>query len=487
MKTWYLYVVFVLSFLLFASKSNPVKDQQKDFEIFKKILLKKEGRLDFSGSSDSVYYRLNQIEKHFQTEQSLLNQFKLYGSVLSKTYCGHTQIHPNKETFREWLSSRNTLPIDYYLIGKRLIVNFLLSEDYVAINEGKSYYQRNKHIPAGSEILSIDNKSVNTMISEMELFLSSDENADDFRYFQASQLFEFYRHVTSPFQKDSIPIEYVIQTGDTLLLYLQPGTAPVHTMNKRLQKSEAEYTKNEANTGEFSITEKIGCFRFKSFRDCHGKSYEDFLKKSFRKLRDKKIHRLIVDLRGNTGGAMQYSIMKYFIGENVYLGRYIVEKPKSGIESFHIKKMHPDYIKHRRMSRTQKFLKRVKRFNNGEMRTEKVDSSLIFNGDIVVITDEGTFSSAAMLACHLKTLKNAKIIGQPAGGSFYNGNAGSLNVSLPNSKFRLFINPNTFYSHLEPVADKLAIKNPDKELSPLIIDQKSRDNYYLNEAKRLFK
>jgi hypothetical protein len=121
-------------------------------------------------------------------------------------------------------------------------------------------------------------------------------------------------------------------------------------------------------------------------------------------------------------------------------------------------------------------------FNEGIQETEYVDTNLIYKGEIVVITDEGTFSSAAILACHIKTMSNAKIIGRAAGGSFYAGNAGTLLVKLPQSGFLIAINPNTFYSHLDRTDDPSAIKQPDLFLSPLILESSDQDQFYFKQA-----
>jgi len=135
----------------------------------------------------------------------------------------------------------------------------------------------------------------------------------------------------------------------------------------------------------------------------------------------------------------------------------------------------------------QKRLQRKAVFDNGTIKTKSVQEHLIFDGEIVVITDEGTFSSASILACHLKTLANAKIIGRTAGGSFYIGNAGTLILELPKSKLKMFVNPNTFYSHLERAEDPFIIKQPDLVLNPLILDKKKLDAYYFKQAKNAFK
>ncbi len=472
--------------LLTSSRRKETAAQQRDLAVFREVVLQKEGRLDLHGDKEDVLQTFKKLDAHFSKRLSLLNQFRLYATALSKIKCGHTQIHPNKEVFRAWLKTRNSLPIDMYLIGKRLVVNKLLPQDVRELSEGKSSYESSKKVPAGSEILSIDGETVYDMMNKISRFLSSDEDGIDFKYFQAAQLFDFFRHLSGPFDQDSIQVKYVYEL-DTTSIYLQTGTAPVHTMNKRLTQSGIRFKQNETGFGTFKIADDAGYFRFTSFKSAYGKKYNEFLEASFRKLKRKKIDKLIIDVRGNTGGAMQYALMRYIVGEDITLGRYLVEKPKRMFESRHLKKWNPDFFKHRRVSKVQKRLKRKGSFDNGIVKTKEVDEQLIYDGEIVVITDEGTFSSAAILACHLKTLANAKIIGRTAGGSFYAGNAGTLVLELPESKLKMFVNPNTFYSHLDPVADPFAIKQPDIVLNPLLLDYDQREAYYLGEGQNAFK
>ena len=480
----------ILTFLLFgllcSSKSLSVKEQKKDLGIFREVLLTKESKIDLHTSETEILNQLDNLESKFQNSLTLIEQFKAYGGVLSKIQCGHTQIHPNKEIFREWLTVRKSLPIDYYLIGKRLVVNKLEKEDVQILKEGKSKYQLRKKIKPGSEIIEIDHKSIPEMMSEIGEFLSSDEDAVGFKYFQSAHLFEFYRHCTNIFDKDSIQVKYLSKNSDTNTIYFQIGVAPVYTITKRLSESEKYFQQKEANMGKFVTSGKYGIFSFSSFAASYGFNYEEFLEKSFKKIRAKKIKKLIIDLRGNTGGAMQYSLMRYFVGENVSLGRYIVGKPKKMFESRHLTKFNSDYSKHRKISRKQKRLIRRNNFDNGEVFTTYIDPEFVYKGQIVLLTDEGTFSSASILAAYLKTMCNAKIVGHSAGGSFYKGNAGTLSLKLPKSKMKIFINPNTFYSHLESVNNPLSVKIPDLIVDQIILDPKKRSYFYIKHAKKMF-
>lgn len=480
-KTIIFSLLFLTTFGLSVQEAPP--KQLKDFGVFKSILFKKEGHLDLHVNQRNIKTAFDFAERSLNSSRSLLDQYKVYALTLSVIQCGHTQIYPTKEVYREWLATRNSLPIDLILVGRHLITNELEVNDLV---QYKTEHDMNKpFVPTGAEILMIDGKTVEEMMDEMGLFISSDEGDDAFKYFQAQYLFDFYHHLALPYQSSNIPVTYSYK-GDTVKLELPTGTAPVFTMNRRLALSSLAAANEDKNMGEFEITQGVGYFRFKSFKSSYGKEFTAFLENSFRKLKDRKVDRLIVDLRGNTGGVMQYEFMKYIVGPEVYLGKYIIEKPKSGIENKHIKKFSADYIKHKRSSRIQKKLIRRNEFDDGKVFTEELSSSLIYEGDIVVITDEGTFSSAAILACHLKTLAHAKIAGRPAGGSFYKGNAGTLTVVLPYSKLHFYVNPNTYFSHLEDGTIINNLKDPDIFLDAVLLDEDKRDNFYFLGAKKGF-
>ncbi|PHR20614.1 MAG: hypothetical protein COA38_19395 [Fluviicola sp.] len=487
MRRFCLFLLILPAIAFAPSAKSPVAKQLKDYKVFEKVLVSKEGRLDLHQSADSMYLYLSELRTNLSEEQTLIEQFKSYSVTLAKLGCGHTQIHPNQYVISAWVRENKSLPVDFIMQGKRLFTNKLLTSDYEIINMDGSNRKRVRAIKGNYEILSLDHKTVSEMMGEIAPYISSDEGGIDFKYHQVAQLFEFYRHMSAPFSADSISIQYV-KGNDTISTYLGLGAPPVNTINSRLQKALAADAKIEKEIGTFAIKNaKIGVFRFRSFTACSGKEYDLFLKRSFQKIKSKKIKKVIIDLRGNTGGVMQYSLMSYFVGEEVDLGRYVVEKPKKSFETIHLKKRNSDYRRHKWLSRIQRFRIWFNDFENGIVRSDPVDESLIYDGDIIVLTDEGTFSSASMLACHLKTLCNAKLIGRPAGGSFYRGNAGTIYAILPNSKFRLLVNPNTFYSHLPTSSDPNSIKQPDFLLEPGYIVPRKLDDFYIDAAINSFK
>lgn len=450
------------------------------------VLFSKEGNPELYLPYDSLKIELHDLQDQLNNEHSLLDQYRIFSRFVSDLGCGHTQLHPNKKVYREWLGKYNSIPIDYFLFERRLITNALDPKEKANLIKNQPELARNPLLNTGTEIIAIDGKHVPEMMKKIGEYLSSDEDHIAFKYFQARQFFEFYRQLGYPQQKDSITITYVVNQ-DTLNIRMATGRAPVNTMNERIYNDHDKRGGYESDMGEFRIIRhEYGYFRFKSFVSSAGKSYDEFLYNSFREIKNKGIDKLVIDLRGNTGGVMQYNLVSYFTGKDVKLGSYIVSKPHKSSSEKGIKKFNSMYLRHVALSKKQEQEIRNGRFDSGDVYSPGVDTNLIYKGQLTVITDEGTFSSAAILACHLKTLANAKIIGRTAGGSFYGGNSGTLLVTLPNSKFRLLVNPNSFKSQLARTNDPIAIKIPDRILHPEYTVPHKLDAYYFKEATRTF-
>jgi len=479
------YIFFLTVLITFSfSASNRIGQQKEDGEILINILKSKEGIIDLNTSSDSLNYYFNSLNQQLSTKKTYLELFKLFSSTISKLQSGHTQLFPSKNAFREWVYQRKSLPFDYVLVGKKLFVNEIVKEDEKIVNLGIPK-ELIKSIPKNSEIIAIDHLTVPEMMEKIGEYISSDENGVDFKYFQAAQLFEFYRNIATQ-GKDSVEVIYS-EKKDTSRMYFKTGIPPVKTINKRLKEYIDLQKKNQKDIGKFSIIKnKYACFKFVSFAECRGKKYEKFLEKSFEEIKKKKIEKLIVDVRGNNGGQMQFSFLRYILGSDVYLGKYQVNKPFKRFQNQHISKLNEDFRNYKTLSRKHKKYKRKFSDFEGQIKTAKMEEEFIFKGKIIVITDQGSFSAASMLACHLKTLANAKIVGETAGGSFYCGNAGTLHVKLPYTNFKMTVNPNTFYSQLERVENSQLIKIPDLIIHPITPKMTKKDDWFINKACKAF-
>ena len=476
--------ILVLAFVLLSSFSDEYKEvrlQRKDCELLRDMLIRKEGRLDIHVHQDSVSLAFDNLYAGLDVELPFIELYRQFGKAVSTIQCGHTRLWPSGRVFGEWNSERMSLPCDYVLVGKKLFVTELVKEDKKKINFGKRKSQQ-KNLPKNSEIISIDGETVPEMMDKIGEFISSDENGIDFKYANATQLFEFFRNVAYRDRKDSVEVIYSAKR-DTSSIYLYTGYPPINSIKKRLDKLEAQSKKDLKNIGKYSVIKsKYAYFKFVSFYSCHGPKYEKFLEKSFKDISKKEIKKLIVDVRGNPGGQLQASFMKYIVGSNKLLGRYEHNKTFKRFTNKHLQKNNEFYRNYKKSSRSIKRFKRKHPNYDSELHTGYVDSDLIFEGDIIVITDEGSFSASSLLACHLKTMAKAKIVGQPAGGSFYCGNTGGLEMVLPYTKFSVMINPFTFWSHLPLQENPQTIKQPDLMLEPINPKMGKKDDWYVTKA-----
>ena len=476
--------VLILSIVLLCSFSDEDKEvylQRKDCKLLKDMLTQKEGKLDIHVPQDSVSLAFDNLYANLDVELPFMELFRQFGKAVSTIQCGHTRLWPSGRVFGEWNSERLSLPCDYVLVGKKLFVSDLVKEDIKKVNFGKRKSQQ-KNLPKNAEIIAIDGETVPKMMHRIGEFISSDENGIDYKYSNATHFFEFFRNVAYRDRKDSIEVIYSAKR-DTARIYLYTGYPPINSIKKRLDKLETQSKKDLKNIGKYSVIKsKYAYFKFVSFYACHGANYEKFLATSFKDISKKEIKKLIVDVRGNPGGQLQSSFMKYIVGSNKLLGKYEHNKSFKRFTNKYLQKHNAFYRNYKKSSRINKRFKRKHPEYDSEIYTGYVDSDLIFEGEIIVLTDEGSFSAASLLACHLKTLAKAKIVGQPAGGSFFCGNTGGLQMVLPYTKFSVMINPFTFWSHLPLQQNPQTIKQPDLFIEPINPKMGKKDDWFVTKA-----
>jgi hypothetical protein len=473
-KVVFLLVVLVGTYV-FPQASNVLKHQRLDFEQFENALNNLQAKPTLHINKEQLTSYLKAAKDTLRNPLSPIEQFRVYSKLLAKLQDGHTTLQPSKAALKEWAREKQCLPFDVVFVNKKLFISPMHPKDAEEIaileknaNKGtkgsKKPVKANKKVPTpGMEIYKIDSLTVEQWMKHIAPYLSSDENGIDFKYFQAGLFFDFYRYIALPSSSDSVKITFIAKR-DTITTTIKHGYPLRHTLNTRLSNSKPATI--EEKYGHFSIEKnKYGYFRFTNFVYAKGDEYNEFLKKSFESIQKKKIKYLIVDLRGNTGGAMQLEFLKYILDEGTDLGQYDIVKQ---VKRKQLRKMGvlmrqaptKRYLQNKRLMRMGSLLKNE---FTGELKIEKAYTSNRFKGKIVVITDEGSFSAAAILAAHLKTLADAKIVGQKAGGSFYGGNAGTLPVKLKKSKLVVNFNPNFFASNLFGEEIDADIKTPDSE------------------------
>ena len=474
-------IIVLLSFSVFSQKLSPeekiIKKQVKDFEIFKTSLYELESNLHHHISEDSLSYFLDELKELCSSkiidDKTL---YKAYSKVLVKIKSGHTNLQPTSKTYSYWVYEKNSLPMDVILVGKRLytVKDYdLLNEE--AMNKLSGSAKKANTIPRYTQIVSIDGKSIKTIMDNVSPYLSSDFGDENFKYYLSKTLFEFYRNLTNTGEESTrIDIEIIFKR-DTVSKSISLGYPPVKDINERFKEDKKKIKKKKKGEkyGKFEIlNNKYAYFTFDSFDKSKGKKYRKFLKESFEKMGKKEVEYLVVDLRENTGGYVQYDFLTYLFPKKQIdtLGQFLITKDEKPTYKKHIVK-DEHYRKLRKAKRkVRKYEKKYDRNYVGVVLFEELGRQKVFSGKIIVITNEATFSAASILAADLKNIYGAKIIGSEAGGSFHKGSTGNISVELPHSKFKITFNPvyyRSSYNHYDEAAN-----DPDVEFIPEFKDPK---------------
>ena len=175
----------------------------------------------------------------------------------------------------------------------------------------------------------------------------------------------------------------------------------------------------------------------------------------YQELKDKKIDHLIIDLRNNEGGSehqaielMSYlSVQPYKLYEHIFLSHldyrplkdYIIERDSIDLV-FNNDDQYMRRFSHNLWINNYKYSKSLRLQNPKEN---------VFKGQIYVLGNGLSFSSAADLAASIIKTTDAVYIGEETGGAFEGPSGGaSIVIQLPNSKIMVRISPNIHLSYL---------------------------------------
>ena len=173
-----------------------------------------------------------------------------------------------------------------------------------------------------------------------------------------------------------------------------------------------------------------------------GDEYPRWIEDTFRTLHEKGTKTLIIDLRSNGGGEDTYGVM---------LVSYLTDKPFHYVDRVTVKTITWSFEDHwdaKRLNAEQ--LAHIRKCltpnpDGGYLVGEELQDSLgekqpakyRFSGDVIILIDGATFSTAADICAVTHHLKRATFIGEETAGAYYGNNSGTEpTVTLPNSKVR---------------------------------------------------
>lgn len=302
-----------------------------------------------------------------------------------------------------------------------------------------------KELATGDEIIKMNNIPVSEIITHGHDLYCGDGYNETFKELFLSE-YDGFEDACNKYYHWSCPYQIALHTkqGELRTVNVNPITgSPLQTQAAKPIDNYANWTESK-NTGRLPLrflnNSSTASFTVKTFE------YGDTLiyKEAFKQIHQKGIKNLIIDMRHSTGGDIRIAIR---------LLSYLADAPYNIINDTKSRIPNPalsHFVKYFDTSRTNGFNQGFQPANKegtwyhintkpvfgkvyGPLPLSKTDH---FNGNLFVLIDGATFSSAALFTSALKVQrKNLKFIGRETAGTEEGCNGMTIQkLTLPNTK-----------------------------------------------------
>ncbi len=413
MKSVYFIALFyLLSFSSFAQSPSKFSKQEvlEDIDYLYESLKDAHYNLYAYTSKetfDSAYLAIkNSVQKD---SLDLLETSSLFQKFAAFAQNGHTGISFPIQSYREYVYVSGTLfPLEIAFEDNKPLI--------------RKNWSNNENIKIGSEILSINGKSMKEILAKIYPQISAERP-----YFKnvKIELFTFPRFYWQMFgQADNFEIE--VKENEKTQKYILKSIKAIDDYEMKRNdiitpSRELKFIDNTAylHSGNFSGDEKL---------------YQSFIDSAFVEIKQQKSKNLIIDLRNHGGGDDSF-------GD--YLVSYFADKPFKWNSQFTLKTS--KFVKeHARKNydTTNVFWQKALAHKDGEVYSYEFENyqpqpkKKRFKGKVYVLINRQSHSQSAVTAAQIQDYKFGTIVGEET-GDFPSLYASILQYSLPNTKISI--------------------------------------------------
>ncbi len=444
MKAFYCLIFIIIGGFSYAQHKKfdightyPVKEVIEDINYTEKYLLKFHPDPYRYISHDSLHAFIEGIKRNI-TEPLTEMQVRFYiKQIVAKIGCSHSGVDPSKaysKTVKKL--GRPVLPLNTYLLsdGRMIVINNLSNDSGIVV---------------GDEIINIDGHPLDSVIRKIFSVITSDgynETAksvvsryDNFkRYYSFCYGYNPYYTLTLKANSGNIytcRVKSISTLKDTLIL----------------PKKDSVQFLESTKTCRYSVIENPQPIALIDIDAFSGRHWNRFFRRSFKDIRQKHIHNVVIDLRNNGGGKIR-SGLKFL--------SYVINKP---VKIPFDRKPNLIAFNPRMKMGVGRLIPIVftffapNTFSNGRLRHYPFGfpkHKNAFKGNIYVLVNGRSFSMSAISSTYLKYKVNATIIGEETGGNIAGTNAiitGKL--LLPHTHIGVFIPVYHVYHDIDVIND----------------------------------
>jgi hypothetical protein len=401
---------------------------QEDFDLMRSVLEEAHAGL-------TRYTTKSEMDRVFTRQRAKLagplknREFMtIVSETLSAIRCGHTSCEPDPE-MQEILQTARFFPLRVHVEDDQLIV----------LENGSA---TDSTIRPGMEILKINGHGSSEILRRVRGIQSADGDIQSSGTIGAPYQFgKWLWRLYGP--SEEFKIELKDSQGHVAKAILSGVSQADQKNNHNPVNAEIQGALEKINWSRenqalrFLNVPDIAEIRLKYFV---GDDLPKWLAETFKTLREKKTKALIIDLRNNGGGEDMYGAL---------LISYLTEQPFKYFERIELKTITPSFKRYSDWgSNVEKnwITSTIPNPAGGFLGTTNLHQGLAvqkpadhpFLGKVFVLTDGGTFSTAADFCAVLHHLKRATFVGEETGGGYYGNNSGfEPRLKLPNSKLQV--------------------------------------------------
>ncbi|MGN6177714.1 MAG: S41 family peptidase [Mucilaginibacter sp.] len=378
---------------------------QQDYRIFRDTLRALHGGLYRYKSKQQIDALFAQDETKLADSLSFREFFGLVAHTASAIEDGHTNV-------------RIPASVQHFLSDKALLFPVQLR-----FFDTKAYVICDTHdFPPATEIISINNVSVNNIRKKLFSYMTSDGSTESEKYWKINQadnkFFWMYDMIYGPQRQFGVVYRIADKKEHKIV-----NAVPLSQVG--CLRPNPAY--NDTTLLKTTVKDGIGIMKVKTFYNDFLKGgqrhFTSFLDSSFTALNARHIDKLVIDIRSNGGGNDNNGEL---------LVSYFIDHPFPYFKS---------------LTSTRKTFTVKDHSGLGIQEPDKIQ----FRGKVVILINGKSFSAAADFAAFMRSNTNAVFVGEETGGGYEGNTSGPRQeIFLPNTGIEIDVPENMYVNDVKP-------------------------------------